>query len=1099
MMHSPFLRALVLAGTLQAVSATTCSCGYYDSAAGEIYTDSIIVYFNETSTIPDNVFYVQSFEHRKEIGWNSLYRQGAVASNAVIGNSSGDTSSSLELYINPSTAEHLVDGGAIESRRQDILHGTFRASVRSPGEWTGGSALSMMLYHNYSSSIEIDMVNTDKVSTARMTTLINGEYPLESLSVNYTVLETGSSELAAIDPWDYVTVRIDWTKKRLNFTIADNITRSVTPSDESFPTEPLPLIFKHWSTGDSEWMEGPPESRTVANVRWIRAFFNSSLTTTVEKESFAKRCGVSDACDVDDMSLRDSSSYSADALIPYKQKAGSQEWKIPSAIVSGSSAFFGIVALINVLFRRTPWRKLFFLHKSSPQPSEKTSRSMSDTTMVADAQSAKDKTVFTSRAVSTMSTSTLGSTTAKPKWDKAYSTASTPATASTSTTPRQGQTPALSRVPSAEFDFVYLQKNMAENGVSHADFASSPTIHQSPSSASVAWSSNAGTMVNHTPELRSRSRFSPTPIEEWKETSRGFEHNHISGSSLDEKDEQAHISTRELGSSPGSITGKWSSQGGDDDDLEIRIAEPSGLAPEDGKGLGIYDHLSVNPATIAPTEQLPGAPKPRINYLAGLVTVSCLAVTFIHFTLTFIPYAGGLSYGMHYKSEYWARWTVSPVILDPIWLGPFFVTSCRFLVQRYIRSGNLFDIAEKMLLRAPRMLMPCIIIAMLQYFFIEEGATAKLEWLPSISWGSWTYVENYPQFGYFLNEVLELAYLIPNKAPAIVSHYCVGVLWTIPVQLQFSYTTLLAIVMVKEIKNPWKRFAFYAFCIANNWYALCWGSCFWMGAMLADLHLTYNYTKWVQARPLFHYPLLFVLWCLIISAPLFSMLEDRLDIPIMTRERGLHPDPTTGLPTSQTVNAGYPSYYEPRANTLIFAFSVQMLAELSTWTQTFLSFKLWIWIFPHTFTVYLVHGFIFWSFGAWLCVSLAETGMPYWANLLVLWTCCYAIIAITAVLLTPLTEGTALAVSRNVWRWASEEPVPNRPTLAPFRKDLFLDRTAAPGAARTSADLARRISHEDVEALAHGVPEVLPELPAQQKFDDEKTRSTAWSYGHMGE
>jgi hypothetical protein len=59
----------------------------------------------------------------------------------------------------------------------------------------------------------------------------------------------------------------------------------------------------------------------------------------------------------------------------------------------------------------------------------------------------------------------------------------------------------------------------------------------------------------------------------------------------------------------------------------------------------------------------------RINYLAGLVAFSSLGVTVIHFMLTFNPYAGGLNYGQHYRSEYWARWTVTPAILNPIWVS----------------------------------------------------------------------------------------------------------------------------------------------------------------------------------------------------------------------------------------------------------------------------------------------------------------------------------------------------------------------------------------------------------------------------------------------
>ncbi|KAK4923682.1 hypothetical protein LTR28_012478, partial [Elasticomyces elasticus] len=113
---------------------------------------------------------------------------------------------------------------------------------------------------------------------------------------------------------------------------------------------------------------------------------------------------------------------------------------------------------------------------------------------------------------------------------------------------------------------------------------------------------------------------------------------------------------------------------------------------------------------------------------------------------------------------------------------------------------------------------------------------------------------------------------------------------------------------------------------------------------------------------------------------------------------------------------------------------------LSTWTQKVLSLRIFIWIFPHIMTVYLIHGFVFWSLGAWLCVSLSVAGLPYWANMLIVWVCCYATIGLASVLLTPLTEKTAMALSRNLWRWASQEPVPQRPTLAPFPKGLFIDK-----------------------------------------------------------
>jgi hypothetical protein len=131
--------------------------------------------------------------------------------------------------------------------------------------------------------------------------------------------------------------------------------------------------------------------------------------------------------------------------------------------------------------------------------------------------------------------------------------------------------------------------------------------------------------------------------------------------------------------------------------------------------------------------------------------------------------------------------------------------------------------------------------------------------------------------------------------------------------------------------------------------------------------------------------------------------------------------------------------------------------------------KIWIVLFPHTFTIYLIHGFVFWSFGAWLCVTLASMEiLPYWAICLVLFVCCYAVIGLAAFCITPFSEGTALALCRNCWRWANEEPVPHRKTLEPFRKDLFLTRNGG--------------GDKDEETVVHGAVEVIDE----KNFDEEK-------------
>ena len=143
-----------------------------------------------------------------------------------------------------------------------------------------------------------------------------------------------------------------------------------------------------------------------------------------------------------------------------------------------------------------------------------------------------------------------------------------------------------------------------------------------------------------------------------------------------------------------------------------------------------------------------------------------------------------------------------------MWLGVFFTTSTRFLCDKYLRDGELKHIAQAAVRRTPRLMIPVACVALLEYFLIDCGVTSYLERIPSISWSSWPYVTRFPTAGHFVSEILELMFLVPNAVPQITFHYCTGVLWTIVVQLQFSWVCLLGVIVVREIRTPWKRIAY---------------------------------------------------------------------------------------------------------------------------------------------------------------------------------------------------------------------------------------------------------------------------------------------------
>lgn len=103
-----FLSLVCLVHFVNAKNVSDCSCGYLDPTSGELFTDSIIVYLNETSNISTTDFIAEQFSHPYEKSWNSIYRAGAALENLAVNNV--DNFTALELSIDPATSDHLVVG-----------------------------------------------------------------------------------------------------------------------------------------------------------------------------------------------------------------------------------------------------------------------------------------------------------------------------------------------------------------------------------------------------------------------------------------------------------------------------------------------------------------------------------------------------------------------------------------------------------------------------------------------------------------------------------------------------------------------------------------------------------------------------------------------------------------------------------------------------------------------------------------------------------------------------------------------------------------------------------------------------------------------------
>jgi hypothetical protein len=209
-----------------------------------------------------------------------------------------------------------------------------------------------------------------------------------------------------------------------------------------------------------------------------------------------------------------------------------------------------------------------------------------------------------------------------------------------------------------------------------------------------------------------------------------------------------------------------------------------------------------------------------------------------------------------------------------------------------------------------------------------------------------------------------------------------------------------------------------------------------------DPDLTYKYTKFLYARPLVYYPFLIFVILVAQSGFTIDMLIQHTGVYYPGYEYGWHPDVKTGLSISQADGSTYPDNYIPRLNALISTVFMQLLVEISPMIQTFLSLKPFQWVFPHIFTVYLIHGFIFWSIGSLVCINLFAAGVPYWACVLVVFVICYGTLIGSMPILTPIVEIVGKNVTQSLWEHASQEPAPRKKTLYPFGPDIF-DKPAA--------------------------------------------------------
>ncbi|RAL61801.1 hypothetical protein DID88_002864 [Monilinia fructigena] len=1038
----PLLFAIAFSVLAQSSSASItssngdCKCGYYDTATRNFFTESLIVYFNETDTISED-FVLQAYENKYEKDYNSIFRQGSNPININFLNGSFFTSnsddtkshgssklrfprqtspnstyhgnsstsggrdnsstsndpfsslspsdisftSSLKLSVDSPTSDHLVIGGGVRTVRQDIQYGSARAYLRPSNQGVGGTSLSMMFRYNDTESMEINIMNTNQNSTSWVTSLIHSEFPDLSLGTNFSTFADKNISL-----FEYNEFRLDWTRNEVNWYIENTLVRSVSKKNNSVPSTPSPFFIKHWSTGNPYSMQGPPISTSDASIGWVRLFFNSSLMNSTDHENFNAQCSLEIACLMDNNTLRGSSPFSSAAINPWKQHAAHGTLRWVAIWFSVGCTMITLIALVNAFIGL----KVFKKKKETPQ------YSLEEDDGVMDPPSPPY----------THSRNT--SSTPAPSYRtriESYNSESMPQMSSfTFSSANQSASGERRLIGIGSIDQVYSKVDperdiYREGSANNSDDTIS--INELPPNLPVSWPN---------PPIVSRFDFNlkvePKRLSDLNDTGSV---NKVENTTLDV---DTMSTEQQLRNDPRTRTG-----GHPDRKDSTKIFPTSTFSTTE----------SASPIEVSQ----------RVDHLAGLITVAAISVTVLHFCLTFVPAVVAPGAFAHYPAEKWINKTIVPFFLNQGALGLFFTTSARFLVVPFLRDGDISSISQKVVSRVFQIILPVLAFILLEYFLILSGATYYLPFLPSITWSTWPYVTPFPHIGYLLNEFIALAYTIPNAVPLITFNYCTGVLWTIPVIIQGSWTTLLAILLITSIPASYKRFPFYIFSLLINWYSLSWSSFFWIGILLTDLEVTYNIPKYLNKHPLIYYPFVLALAILALLALSADTFNQWLNYSVISKETLIHPDPTTGLPATITNNSGYPGYpgyWIPHFNGLIFCAAIQCLASISPFVQSFLSAKHLMLIFPHVFSMYLFHGMIFWSLGAWVCITVNHI-LPYWAVLIVTAVVCYTALFLSLPALSLIAWLCGKGVAGHIKRDSIEEPLRSRPTLVPFGRD----------------------------------------------------------------
>ncbi|KAF3029579.1 hypothetical protein E8E11_000138 [Didymella keratinophila] len=278
-----------------------CECGYRVLSSGNpqeptkylLFTDTIQTDFRGMTTLNDSPDWkikdlrLEYVPNKGRFGRimedrNVVFNPAVDPSVAPDGPSQqgADVDAGLQLIVRSELVEdNLVSGGQIQSIREDVRFGSFRAYMKSTP--INGTCAASFWYHNDSQEIDIELLSRQREDGRQPINL--SVQSIASVANNYDATGTAGFIEGQVDfdPADgFHEYRYDWSTDVISFWADD---RWLGDIFDFIPTTPGYFQLNHWSNGFAKWSAGPPSQ--------------DALIT-----EFEKRCGgdqnVGSVCDM---------------------------------------------------------------------------------------------------------------------------------------------------------------------------------------------------------------------------------------------------------------------------------------------------------------------------------------------------------------------------------------------------------------------------------------------------------------------------------------------------------------------------------------------------------------------------------------------------------------------------------------------------------------------------------------------------------------------------------------------------------------------------------------------------------------------------------